>query len=826
MNCARTPTPDSALLDVAFDEAVASWELGQEPSVHGLCPDRPDLASKLEEIVELAREVAVVRPRALTPPRIPGFVVLHELGRGAMGVVYLARQESLGGRTVALKVLSENSAGSARARDRFQREANAVARLRHPNIVGVHDVVRDGDTVAMAMEVIEGASLLAMIDHLKGIEKRLTSNDVRAFLGAGASSLDLSPYWAVIARIGVAIARALETVHGAGLCHRDVKPSNILLRRDGTPLLSDFGLVRDPESPLMTQPGFVGTVAYAPPEQLEAGGSEADARCDVYALGATLYHALAFRVPFPGRTPMQVLAQIDAGATALRATQQIPGLPGQLATILEKAMSPRPADRYQSAGAFADDLQRLLDDRPIVARQAGPIARTALWLRRNRQSARGVCLGAVAVALLTAASFFALVTMPNWAAQAREEAWLTLLDPRDTQTMAVAAFFEEAPQGPPRINRDLARRALIGYDSALRWQPWDARIRLERDALAAALSVDDTVRSPPVFSDLLKQSAPDACAYFTAWSACAPDASLPSLPPAPNSPEELTAIAIMSGVTWAVAPAIDCWQRLERLGDPGPFVHAGLGLYFLYNQQPGRAYPRLDRAAQAFPDVSYIQAALAEAACAEGDLDRAENLLDRARTLPYADPQQLARVGILVRLARGPADVAIAHFESIYYSAPLGHNSLTGYQVGRWFAEHGRSDDAVYALATAVGLHPPPRLARLFISLAESWWDRLEEARRVEAVVGVIRSNAIAAPQSDANVLIEYDSALTRLAKHSRTEAAFAVARDHQLVRVAKALRPADRDGDVPLRGVTEPKDQRRWAESVLGLGPAFTPGR
>jgi len=146
MNCARTPTPDSALLDVAFDEAVASWELGQEPSVHGLCPDRPDLASKLEEIVELAREVAVVRPRALTPPRIPGFVVLHELGRGAMGVVYLARQESLGGRTVALKVLSENSAGSARARDRSQREANAVARLRHPNIVGVHDVVRDGDT--------------------------------------------------------------------------------------------------------------------------------------------------------------------------------------------------------------------------------------------------------------------------------------------------------------------------------------------------------------------------------------------------------------------------------------------------------------------------------------------------------------------------------------------------------------------------------------------------------------------------------------------------------------------------------------------------------
>lgn len=813
-----TSAPDSALLDEAFDLAVASWESGREPSVPELVIGRPDLASRLEEIVELAREVAIVRPSALSPPRIPGFAVLHEIGRGAMGVVYLARQQSLGGRAVALKVLSEGSAGSARARDRFQREANAVARLRHPNIVGVHDVVREGPIIAMAMEVVEGASLQSLIDALGQSQSPLTSDDVRRLLGAGESALAPSPYWTVIARIGVAIARALEAVHAAGLFHRDVKPSNILLRRDGTPLLSDFGLVRDPESPLVTQPGFVGTVAYAPPEQLEGSGTEPDARGDVYALGVTLFHALAFRVPIPGRTPVQVLEQIGTGAPVLRAAPpRVPSLPRDLATIIEKAMSPRPADRYPSAGALADDLERLLEERPIEAKRSGVFARAIKYLRRNRQSARGVLLGAAAVALVTATAFFALVTMPRWAAQAREEAWLTLLDPRDTVTVADAAFFEEQHNGPPLVNRDLARRALIGYDSALRWQPWDARIRLERDAIAAALSVGDSGRTPPDFSDFLRQSAPRACDFLTGWSACAPNDPPPAIPPEPNSPEELTAIAMMSGVTRTVAPAIECWQRLERLADPGPFVHAGLGLYFLYDQQPGRAYPRLDRAAQAFPDVSYIQAALAEAACAEGDLDRAEFLLEHAQALPRADASQLIRVDILNRFARGPTDDAIRHFESVYYrSGPLATSSVTGYQIGRWLAEHDRPVEAVRALASAIGSPPPPRVSRLFVPLAEQWWDTLDDAQRIEAVLGVIRKGRHVQPPSDSRVLIGYCVAVA--SPSSPADAALFAARHHDLARIVAALDPAlgRQDGTGPLDGVSEPQEQRRWALAIL----------
>ncbi len=819
---------DAADLDEMFESAVASWERGDEPTPFSLRPDRPDLAEPLEELIRLAREVAVVRPFA--PPSVPGFALLHELGRGAMGVVYLARQNSLGGRAVALKVLSDGPAGSARARDRFQVEANAIARLRHPHIVGVHDIVRDGPLLAMAMEVVEGASLQALIDHLATLKKPLTSDDVRSFLGAGASSLDAAPYWTVISRIGIAIARALDAVHSAGLLHRDVKPSNILLRTDGTPLLSDFGLVRDSESPLVTQPGFIGTPAYAPPEQLAPtpapGAAPPDARTDVYALGATLYHALALQTPFSGRTPFELLGQVDAGAAPLCSlAPRLTQLPRDLATIVEKAMSPRPGDRYQTAGALADDLQRLLDERPITARRSGVIARSFKWLRRHRQSTRGVVLGAVGVALLTAAGYFGLVTMPRFAAQAREEAWLTLLDPRDTVTLAVVAFFEDKHDGPPHINRDLARRAMDGYDSALRWQPWDSRIRLERDAIAAAFSIDDSGRSVPIIPDSLRRTAPRACAWLEAWTRCAPSEPPPAIPPGINAPEELTAIAMMSDVTWTVAPAIECWQRLERLGDPGPFVHAGLGLYFLYDQQPGRAYPRLDRAAQAFPDVSYIQAALAESACAEGDLDRAEFLLDRARTLPHSDAHQLSRVGILIRFARGPTDAAIRHFESIYYTAPLGHNSVTGYQVGRWLAENGMPDPAVRALATAIGANPPPRVSRLLVTLAERWWESLDEARRIEAVLEVIREGANARIGSDGHVLIGYDLAV-RVSRARFPEDVFFTGRDHNLTRVVAALRPAiDRhDGNGSLDGAAGSQDLQRWARSVLGLGPHSDP--
>src|SRR5262249_249945 len=175
--------------------------------------------------------------------------------------------------------------------ERFRSEVNAIAMLRHPNIVSVYDLIEAPGVHAFSMEWVEGLPLSQLIDDLKSASGAgPTMADVRRVLGTPKGTLDAASYPVFICRIGVAIARALAAVHEKGLLHRDVKPSNILLRRDGTPLLSDFGLARESNDPTMTRSGaFVGTLAYAPFEQL-SGGSNVDARADVYALGATLYH--------------------------------------------------------------------------------------------------------------------------------------------------------------------------------------------------------------------------------------------------------------------------------------------------------------------------------------------------------------------------------------------------------------------------------------------------------------------------------------------------------------------------------------------------------
>jgi len=212
---------------------------------------------------------------------------------------------------VALKVLPGGIGLSPRARERFLSEARAIAKLRHPNIVAVHDVTQREGVCAYAMEWVDGTSLAALIEEPAALSTRrgtrsgetgnLVMEQIRATPRDESGAIrDDSPV-VFFAKIGLAIARALAVVHKAGLLHRDVKPSNILLRRDGTPLLADFGLVKDAESSLHTQEGrFAGTVAYAPPEQLRGESDALDPRSDVYALGVTLFHALSLKLPFKG----------------------------------------------------------------------------------------------------------------------------------------------------------------------------------------------------------------------------------------------------------------------------------------------------------------------------------------------------------------------------------------------------------------------------------------------------------------------------------------------------------------------------------------------
>src|SRR5262245_45572472 len=263
--------------------------------------------------------------------RLGDFEIEGELGRGGMGVVYLARQLSLN-RKVALKVLSGGMGLTDKAVQRFRREAEAAAKLHHTNIVPVYATGEQDGTHFYAMELIDGPSLDHVLKRLKSgsdpgqaseataASPQLaqtgpyigdsTSPDAAAELTSSSLSSG-SDYFDRVARLMAEVADALDHAHKQGVIHRDIKPSNLLLSSDGRLSINDFGLARLLEQPGMTMTGeFVGTPAYMSPEQITAGRVPADHRTDIYSLGATIYELLTLQPPFTGPSRDQVLAQI------------------------------------------------------------------------------------------------------------------------------------------------------------------------------------------------------------------------------------------------------------------------------------------------------------------------------------------------------------------------------------------------------------------------------------------------------------------------------------------------------------------------------------
>lgn len=377
----HVPAGDDEYLDRLFERAVELVENGRSVGELEIDDHHEHLLPAVERLLRLAQQVAIGQTPSL--PSIPGFTILGELGHGGMGAVYLAKQEKLGGRLVALKMLPPAVAMSPHARSRFRAEALAIARLRHPHIVAVHDVVEERGLYAYAMEWIDGAALVGLIDHLVGLPHHPGMADITGFLNT-TGSLEETSVPRFMCRVGIEIADALAAVHGEGLLHRDVKPSNVLLRRGGTALLSDFGLVRAADTTLMTQTGaFLGTPAYAAPEQLRGEHARLDARTDVYSLGATLYHALGLQMPILEQNTARILRRIEEGrVTPLRKLN--PRVPRDLETIVAKAMAPEPERRYACAANLRDDLKRFVADEPIHARRASLLYRMRKRIKRHR----------------------------------------------------------------------------------------------------------------------------------------------------------------------------------------------------------------------------------------------------------------------------------------------------------------------------------------------------------------------------------------------------------------------------------------------------------
>jgi serine/threonine protein kinase/WD40 repeat protein len=346
-------------------------------------------------------------PPGAAPDCLGDYRLLREIGRGGMGVVYEAEQISLG-RRVALKVLPFTATLDPKQRQRFKNEAQAAAHLHHPHIVPVHAVGCERGVHFYAMQLIDGRTVAAVIRE----RQRLAGEDADeaptgppsarppapadADTQPGAATDPAVPGgdWRAVARLGIQAAEALDHAHQLGVVHRDVKPANLLLDARGDVWITDFGLAQFQSNPGPTATGdLVGTLRYMAPEQALARRGVVDHRTDVYALGATLYELLTLRPALPGAERVELLHRI-AYTEPAPPRRLNPALPVELETIILKALAKAPEERYATAQELADDLRRLLEDRPIRARPPTPPQRLRRWARRHRSLAVSLAVSA------------------------------------------------------------------------------------------------------------------------------------------------------------------------------------------------------------------------------------------------------------------------------------------------------------------------------------------------------------------------------------------------------------------------------------------------
>ena len=392
---------DDPRLPELVSKATEALEHGEEPDVAQICSGCPELVPAVEQALEFARRLPALQRGAASSDGFVGrtlaarYLLVDRLGSGAMGVVYKAEDLELR-RFVAVKILRMAAFEVEGAESRFERESEALAAIDHSAVVTVHDrgTTEDGEPF-LVMELLDGVSLSELIEHAPALDR--DGGDDPSWLEQflNPESVSERSYLRIVVGWVRDLALGLEASHAAGVLHRDVKPSNVFVRADGRAVLLDFGIASFAERESLTLAGSpLGTPAYMAPESLTPK-REPSPRLDVYGLTATLYHLLTHRAPFLG-SPTQILSALATRSPAPAARLR-PGLPRDLQAILDKGMSPRPAERYASAGAMAGDLQAFLEYRPVKARPLGVVARAWRQVRRSNAARAAIAVGALAL---------------------------------------------------------------------------------------------------------------------------------------------------------------------------------------------------------------------------------------------------------------------------------------------------------------------------------------------------------------------------------------------------------------------------------------------
>ncbi len=446
-----------------------------EPVGEEVCPQcgaAVDLGAQISEFAAQTTEdgsgsmPAGAAPGAHGSRRSIGeYEILEEVSRGAMGVVYKARHRTLG-RVVALKVMIAGEHASPEQVARFEKEARAAARLRHPNIVPIYEIgVEDGKHF-FTMDFIEGTPLDVLI-----------------------ARRELTPRRAL--EIAAEVSDALEYAHSRHVIHRDIKPGNIMIDASGRPQIMDFGLAKEVDTDVkFTRTGTtIGTPSYMPPEQARGDNDKIDFRSDVYSLGAVLYEMLTGQVPFTGETMMNIVMKVIHD-DPLPPRRRNPRLHRDIQTIVLKAMEKDPARRYQSMAALSADIRRYVAGEMISARPAGPVRRVAKTLRRHRAP----ILAGLVIALLVSAASGAIIYVLIERTRVEEARRI------EAERERMLSLKDQDPEWVVQFTDDFSKPELdpVWKPSAPGWSIKDGCLRSEAERVSS-LSLDRPFEGTLVF---------------------------------------------------------------------------------------------------------------------------------------------------------------------------------------------------------------------------------------------------------------------------------------------------------------------------------------